>query len=39
VVAREYRLPAVVGTHTATQRIHTGQWIEIDGLKGLVRVG
>jgi phosphohistidine swiveling domain-containing protein len=36
VVAREYQLPAVVGTHTATQQIHTGQTIEVDGLHGLV---
>jgi hypothetical protein len=38
VVAREYRLPAVVGTHEATRRIQTGQWIEVDGLAGVVRL-
>lgn len=37
VVAREYRLPAVVGTHTATQQIRTGQRLEVDGLSGAVR--
>jgi pyruvate,water dikinase len=37
VIAREYRLPAVVGTHTATRVIKTGQLIEVDGLTGLVR--
>jgi pyruvate,water dikinase len=38
VVAREYRLPAVVGTHTATRQIVTGQIIEIDGLRAIVRL-
>lgn len=37
VVAREYRLPAVVGTHSATRQIRTGQRIEVDGLQGVVR--
>jgi pyruvate,water dikinase len=37
VVAREYRLPAVVGTHTATRLIRTGQIIEVDGLNGVVQ--
>ena len=38
VLAREYRLPAVVGTHTGTQQITTGQLIEVDGLNGVVRL-
>ena len=38
VVAREYRLPAVVGTHNATEQIHTGQEIEVDGTQGIVRL-
>jgi pyruvate,water dikinase len=38
VVAREYRLPAVAGAHTATQKIRNGQLIEVDGLNGLVRL-
>jgi pyruvate,water dikinase len=38
VVAREYRLPAVVGTHVATQRIRTGQVVEVDGTAGVVRL-
>jgi rifampicin phosphotransferase len=37
VVAREYRLPAVVGTYAATQQIQTGQPLEVDGLRGVVR--
>ncbi len=36
VVAREYRLPAVVGTHNATRLIRDGQWLEVDGSQGLV---
>jgi pyruvate,water dikinase len=38
VIAREYRLPAVLGTHTATRMIHPGQLIEVDGLNGLIRL-
>jgi pyruvate,water dikinase len=38
VVAREYRIPAVVGTRTATARIYNGQFIEVDGSKGTVRL-
>ena len=39
VVAREYRLPAVVGTHHATTTIQTGQRVEVDGMLGVVRYG
>ena len=38
VVAREYGLPAVVGTQTATRRIVNGQVIEVDGRQGIVRL-
>ncbi|HEX7185793.1 MAG TPA: PEP-utilizing enzyme [Thermoanaerobaculia bacterium] len=38
VVAREYRIPAVVGTGTATSRIHDGQLLEVDGSRGIVRM-
>ena len=38
VLAREYHLPAVVGTHIATSRLHTGQQVEVDGLSGRVRL-
>jgi pyruvate,water dikinase len=38
IVAREYGLPAVVGTHTATQRLHDGQVLEVDGTAGIVRI-
>ena len=36
IVAREYGLPAVVGTGTATQRIKDGQRIRVDGGRGVV---
>ena len=39
VVAREFGLPAVVGTGEATSRIADGQVIEIDGSTGLIRLG
>jgi pyruvate, water dikinase len=36
IVAREYRLPAVVGTGRATAAIRTGQTIRVDGSEGTV---
>lgn len=38
VVAREYRIPAVVGIGTATTVIRDGQLIEVDGDAGTVRI-
>jgi phosphohistidine swiveling domain-containing protein len=36
VVAREYRIPAVVGTGQATSTFHDGQLLEVDGDAGTV---
>jgi len=36
IVAREYGMPAVVGTGVATRRIRTGQRIRVDGDRGIV---
>jgi phosphoenolpyruvate synthase/pyruvate phosphate dikinase len=38
VVAREYRIPAVVGTGGGTAIIKDGQLIEVDGDAGAVRI-
>jgi phosphohistidine swiveling domain-containing protein len=38
VVAREYRIPAVVGTGNATTTFEDGQLIEVDGSNGIVRL-
>jgi len=38
VVAREFELPAVVGTGDATARIVDGRLVEIDGTTGIVRL-
>lgn len=38
IVAREYGLPAVVGTGRATRQIQTGQRIRVDGDKGIVTI-
>lgn len=38
VVAREYGIPAVVGTRTGTGAITDGALIEVDGSEGLVRL-
>jgi pyruvate,water dikinase len=36
IVAREYGMPAVVGTGRATAAIRTGQTIRVDGSEGTV---
>jgi len=36
VVAREYGLPAVVGVHEVTVRLHTGQRVRVNGSTGQV---
>jgi phosphohistidine swiveling domain-containing protein len=37
-VAREYSIPAVVGTSSATTIIRDGQLLEVDGSAGIVRI-
>ena len=36
IVAREYGIPAVLGTGSATRRINSGQAITVDGSAGKV---
>lgn len=38
IVAREYGMPAVVGTGQATKRIRTGQRLRVDGDRGIVTI-
>jgi pyruvate,water dikinase len=38
VIAREYGIPAVVGTVKATRMIQDGQTIEVNGDVGIVRI-
>jgi pyruvate,water dikinase len=38
VVAREFGIPAVVGTSIATERIATGDRVRVNGSSGLVEV-
>ena len=38
IAAREYKIPAVVGTWRATKSIKTGDMIRVDGDKGIVQV-
>jgi len=38
IVAREYGLPAVTNVRSATKIIRTGQWLEVDANRGVVRV-
>jgi phosphoenolpyruvate-protein kinase (PTS system EI component) len=34
IVARELGVPAVVGCGNATMRVHTGDWLRVDGGAG-----
>ncbi len=36
IVAREYGIPAVMGTVDGTRKLRDGQWIQVDGSRGLV---
>jgi len=36
IVAREYGVPAVMGTINGTKELEDGQWITVDGTRGLV---
>ncbi|MFT3875080.1 MAG: PEP/pyruvate-binding domain-containing protein [Propioniciclava sp.] len=38
IVAREYGIPAVLGTGSATRRIHDGDMITVDGERGIVHL-
>ena len=38
LVAREYGIPAVVGTGNATHILHTGQLVTVDGSAGTVEL-
>jgi phosphohistidine swiveling domain-containing protein len=38
VVAREYGIPAVLGTDVGTASIRDGQLVEVDGYQGIVRI-
>jgi rifampicin phosphotransferase len=38
IVAREYEIPAVLGTGVATRRIQSGETVQVDGDAGTVRL-
>ena len=38
IVAREYRIPCVVGTRVGTELLKDGQRITVDGTQGIVRI-
>ncbi|TFB93069.1 MULTISPECIES: PEP-utilizing enzyme [Cryobacterium] len=38
IVCREYGMPAVTGTGTASAQIRTGQWLRVDGNNGTVTI-
>ena len=38
IIAREYGIPAVMDVTNATQRLHTSQWVRLNGETGIVEV-
>jgi pyruvate,water dikinase len=38
IVAREYGIPAVLGTGSATRRLRTGDHVRVDGEKGTIEI-
>jgi len=38
IVARELKIPCVVGTKIATKVLHDGQLVEVDADKGIVKI-
>jgi len=38
IVAREFGIPAVMGTGVATKRIQSGQTITVDGNAGTIKI-
>jgi phosphohistidine swiveling domain-containing protein len=38
IVAREYGIPAVLGTGVATRRLHTGDLVRVDGSSGTIEI-
>lgn len=38
IVARELGLPAIVGIPDVTKRLKTGDWVEMDGTTGVIRI-
>lgn len=38
VLSREFKIPCIVGTKIATRKLKTGQLIEMDAMKGVVKV-
>ena len=38
IIAREYGIPAVMDVHNATWLLQDGQWVRVDGSRGIVEV-
>ncbi len=38
IISREFRIPCVIGTHNATQILKTGDLIEVDANKGIIKI-
>ena len=38
IIAREYGIPCVTGIYAATEKIHTGDHVTVDGYLGIVTI-
>ena len=38
IISREFNIPCVVGTHTATQSLKDGDEVEVDADAGVVKI-
>lgn len=38
VVSREFKIPCIVGTKIATKKLKTGQFVELDAVKGVIKI-
>jgi phosphohistidine swiveling domain-containing protein len=38
IISREFKLPCVVGTKVATRVVQTGDWLEVDANKGIIKI-
>jgi phosphoenolpyruvate synthase/pyruvate phosphate dikinase len=38
IVSREFNIPCIVGTHCATEKLQTGDIVELDANNGVIRI-
>ncbi len=38
IISREFKLPCIVGTKIATRVLQTGDTVEVDAMKGIIKI-